>query len=150
MKSSITAFAAALLAALGSVSCQKINQSNNSQEPKGQCALTVSINDIALTKVSGDQSSGDVTIKNAQVFIFETRKNQIDNAEYKTFSSTTQSCSMSALSCSFGSKVVWAIVNAPKDYVGTGVVRRIEDLEALAVKLSDNTAAHNKSIGRVI
>lgn len=128
-----------MAAVLSLVSCNKDSVNGNiNAGTAGEGQLIVSISDGMMTKVAGDQSTNDKTIKNAQVFIFNKRTNQIDNAAYKTFASTSGSCTMDALTCTYGEKEIWAIVNAPKNYVAEGTIKTVDDLKKTTVVLSDN------------
>lgn len=137
MKQSIILVTA--LAAVALSSCRKDIQPDLVPSAQEISSLTVNVLGGTPTKASGSQAALDVTIKNAQVFVFNKRTGQVDNAEYRTFSSTTNSCTMPQMSCSFGEKEVWAVVNAPKDYVAEGTIKTLDDLKATTVLLSHNS-----------
>lgn len=139
MKTKLILFAA--VAAFNFSSCTKNLYPDELLDRQGASLLTVTLDSGLGTKVSGDQGTNDKTIQNAQVFIFNTRTKQIDNAVYKDFTSTTGSCTMPDIQCTFGEKEIWAIVNAPKDYVSGKVIKTIDDLKKTTVVLSDNKAS---------
>ena len=129
------------------LSCTKNLSPEQKTEIGGKALLSVTIGDNITTKVSGDQSMNDIVMHNAQVFVFNKRTGQIDNAVYKTYTGTSGSCELPALTCTFGSKEVWAIVNAPKDYVSEGVIKTLGDLKATTVQLSDNSESSLVMVG---
>ena len=121
------------------LSCSKNLSPEQGPESGGEARLSVTIGENKTTKVAGDQSKNDIVINNAQVFVFNKRTGQIDNAVYKDYTGTSQSCKLPELNCTYGSKDVWAIVNAPKNYVSEGVIKTLDDLKATTVKLADNS-----------
>lgn len=129
-----------MAAVLSLASCNKDSVNRNGNDgPAGEGQLIVSISDGMMTKVAGDQSTNDKTIKNVQVFIFNKRTNQIDNAVSENVTSTTgQYTLQQAITCTYGEKEIWAIVNAPKNYVAEKIIKTVDDLKKTTVALSDN------------
>jgi len=131
------AFAATILAC----SCEK------EQEPyTGPVDLTVTLSIPThsaeiTTKVSGDQSTNDVTIKNVQIFVFNKATGQIDNCVRQVFTpAKTSSATLSeTLSCTQGTKEIWALVNWPSDLtLSSENVTTVAALKGKTVNLSDN------------
>lgn len=144
MKHNILPFLSAISALVLLASCaEKVNTAY-----EGPVALTVSLScpthtaDIN-TKVSGDQSVNDVTIKDMQVFVFDQASGQIDNCARQMFSpAKTSSATLSeAMNCTSGVKEVWALVNWPVDLTTSGAaVLSVTDLKSRTANLSDNAA----------
>lgn len=129
------------------ISCTKTLSPEQGLESRGEATLSVTIGDASTTKVAGDQSSNDIVINNAQVFVFNKSTGQIDNAVYKTYSGTSGSCTLPEMCCSFGNKEVWAIVNAPRDYVAEGAIKTLADLKKTTVSLGDNAETSLVMVG---
>ena len=93
------------------------------------------------TKAAGDQSTNDVTIKNMQVFVFDKATGQIDNCAYEVFSSpkTTSATLTNSISCTPGTKIIWALANWPEDLTTAGAnVVTVADLKSRTAALSGN------------
>jgi len=90
------------------------------------------------TKVASQTENNENTINSVQVFVFNASTGQIDNAVYKGGLSATGTFTLEPLKCTVGDKTVWAIVNAPADYVSAGAVKTLSDLVSIKMNLSDN------------
>lgn len=143
MKHRIIPFLAAVAATLLLASCQE----KVIAPYEGPVVMTVSLScpthtaDIK-TKVAGEQSTNDVTIKNMQVFVFDQATGQIDLCSRKVFSpARTQTATSDAMTCTNGTKEIWALVNWPVDLTTADAnVLSIADLKSRTAALSDNAA----------
>ncbi len=133
----------ALVAAMFACSCTK------EQAPyDGPVDLTVSLaipthSAEISTKVSGDQTTNDVTVKNVQIFVFNKATGQIDNCVRQAFSpaKTTSATLSQTLSCTQGTKEIWALVNWPDDLTAAAAkVTSVATLKAKTATLDANKA----------
>ena len=131
--------AAALLAISWLSSCQKTNEHSAGRQDS-PVELTVDLTGISTSssKVAGQTEAVEATIRSVQVFVFNSSTGQIDNAVYKGGLSASGNYTMDPLKCTVGEKEIWAVVNAPANYVSSGAVRTAGDLKSIKVKLADN------------
>ena len=125
---------------LAVLACNKLDYSS-SEHISQNCSLTVTFNEPA-TKVSG-QSANEKNIKDVQVFVFNSRTQKLDAAVRESVMNVSEgSYSLSSrLDCTRGTKEIWAIVNAPINYVDGSEGDRITELSqlrSLTSRLTDN------------
>lgn len=136
MRKVITIIAAAF-ALFTVVSCNR-NGLEVARSEEGTTMLSINVGGAYLTK-AGDQSTNDVTINSAQVFIFNKDTGQLDNCKREEFSGVIEGCQLSPLECTVGEKEIWALVNWPEDLTSAAAnVLSLDDLKAKTAKLSDN------------
>jgi len=129
--------AAGLVAA---ASCQKnIRPDSESSEP---CSLNVHFDNIP-TRVSGLPAANEKNIKDVQIFVFNSRTQKLDAAVRESgMNVSSGSYTMSTkLNCTRGQRQVWAVVNAPVNYVDGNEADRVssvEQLRSLTTRLTDN------------
>lgn len=141
MKRNLSLLAIALIATLFACSCNK-----QQVDYDGPVDLTVTLSvpthsaEIS-TKTSGDQSTNDVTIKTVQIFVFDQATGQIDNCAIQAFTParTTTATLTQTISCTQGTKEIWAVVNWPEDLTASVAnVTSVATLKAKTASLSDN------------
>ena len=139
-------FAAAALALLSS--CAK-------QIPDGQdaatapCTLTLTLDGIVTaqeTKVIGQNIGSESTISDVQILVFNSETGKLDAAKRVAGLSAVTNYSLTeSLECTQGSREIWALVNAPVNYIdgsAADMVTRLTDLKSRTSALTDNTASH--------
>lgn len=139
MKNIITL--AACAATLAFVGC---NGKLSVDIPAGQLldkptSLTVSLDGAfsCETKTTGQTDANETAIKSCQVFVFRADNGKLDASSYAGSLTASGSTSLT-LDCTSGSRNVYAIVNAAKDYTAT--VKDEASLKALNTDLKDNSA----------
>ena len=139
-----------LLASLTVVSsCQKNLLSLSEKVDAQVCHLSVSLG--AQTKVVDQTLSAEKAINDVQVFVFNKTTGKLDAAIHKAGVSSDGSFSMpDALSCTRGKREVWAVVNAPVNYVDGADADRVtsvSQLKAITTTLTDNSPSNLVMVG---
>lgn len=131
---------AVLAASIFMLSCSKVGQGSDisSQET----SLSVTLNGLGepATKVAGSQATNEKTVKNVQVFIFNTATGKIDNSFYQSgMDVSSGSFSLPAIQCTVGPRTVWVVVNGPRNYTEDENINSLDKLKSITVSLSDNS-----------
>lgn len=141
MKHNVILSLAAIAAATLFCSCNKV-QSSYVGPVELTVALSLPTHSAQIeTKTAGDQSVNDVTIKTMQIFVFDHGTGQLDNCRREEFSpAATNTATLTAtLTCTQGTKDLWAVVNWPEDLTVAGAeVNSIAALKAKTAALSSN------------
>lgn len=104
------------------------------------CTLSVSL-DESGTRVGGQTASNERKINDVQLFVFNRDTRRIDAALHKSVSGTDGNITLDELNCTRGTRLVWAIVNSPVNYIeGDNAVSTLDELQAVTTRLSDNRA----------
>ena len=139
-----------LLASLSVVSsCQKNLLSLSEEVDAKVCQLSVALG--PLTKVVDQTESAEKTINDVQVFVFNKATGKLDASLRKDGLSGSGTVALTdPLSCTRGQREVWAVVNAPVNYVdGTDAnrVTSLNQLKAITTSLTDNSPSNLIMVG---
>ena len=148
----------ALVAACASLAfaCEKIDSTPETvPSGDGRCSLELRFSDGASgTKLTGQTLDNESMIQNVQIFVFRTDEDNVLDASVSEGFDTPLNFNASAsdykgitLSCTTGSREIWAVVNAAEDFTADGSVARKEDLLAKTTLLADNSATGLFMIG---
>lgn len=132
---------AAFAAILSLVSCHGNLDTDYPSAPLqgGQTTLTVSLEDELSfeTKTTGQTEANEKSIKSCQIFVFRADNGKLDASTYVGSLNESGSYSVT-LNCTSGSRNIYAVVNAVKDY--TSSIKDETSLKALNTDLKDNAA----------
>lgn len=141
-------FASSLVAASALVACSKAQTITPEEDLHGgRCELTVKLPQNFATKATGQTAANESMVQNVQIFVFRSSQGA-DNGVLDacvsagfdsplSFDASSASYSGLSLSCTVGSREVWAVVNASEDYTADGSVATKSALLAKAASLSD-------------
>ena len=139
-----------LLASLSVLSsCQK-NMLGLSEEVDAKvCQLSVCLG--PQTKVVDQTESAEKTINDVQVFVFNKATGKLDASLRKDGLSGSGTVALTdPLSCTRGQREVWAVVNAPVNYVDGADADRVtslNQLKAITTSLTDNYPSNLIMVG---
>lgn len=142
MKTSIKTILAAFAAISTMASCQKNLTGNEAEESGTPCQLTVSLSGLGTpgTKVVGAQLANEEKIKSVQIFVFKSENGKLDGSLYVDGLNVSKEWTgNSKIQCTYGNREVFALVNAPANYVeGAFAITSKAALLNLTTSLGDN------------
>lgn len=144
MKNIVSA-AGTLMLALALGSCQKLSGPMCSEENGQACSLTLEFTGVDPgTKVLGQEIGKECTMHDVQIFVFNSATGKLDAARrVASLAAVTQYDFTESIECTQGPREVWALVNAPVNYVdgaASDMVTRLDDLKSRTCTLADNAA----------
>lgn len=132
---------AAIAATSALISCGRTLDTTAFSAPlqNAPTSLTVSIDGgfSCETKVAGQTEANETTVKSCQIFVFRADNGLLDASTYAGPLTESGTYSVS-LNCTSGSRNIYAVVNAAKDYTST--IKSESSLKALNTDLKDNSA----------
>lgn len=142
-------FAIAAACAALAFSCEKIDSKPDTLvSGEDRCSLELRFSDgTAGTRLTGQTLDNESTIQNVQIYVFRTDDDNVLDACVSegfdsplNFNASASEYKGITLSCTTGSREIWAVVNAAEDFTADGSVGSKADLLAKTSSLSDNSA----------